>query len=257
VAHEAPSDADRASAQKHVDALLGELSRIEVQAPAGTTFMLDGSSVAGAAPLGDPLDVMPGHHVVAATLAGGLARSSDVDAVAGELAQVSFAADPPAPVVLVATPAAAPVAPTAARPLPDVPPSPEASPTPFWTARTVTATVFAGVAVAAGGAAAAFGLASQNNKSAVDNYKGKYSSSDCLVPAGKAAPSECAPWNDAVNAQNRDANISNALYFAAGALALGAVVSWFFWPKEGHVKAAWVVPAVGPQTASVEAGGRF
>jgi hypothetical protein len=257
VAREAPSDADRASAQKHVDALLGGLSRIDVQAPPGSTFTLDGSSVAGTAPLGDPLDVTPGHHVVAATLAGGQAKSSDVDAVAGEVARVSFAADPPAPAVAAAPPAAAPVAPTAAPPLPDVPPSPDASPKPFWTARTVTATVFAGVAVVAGGAAAAFGLASLNNKSAADRYRANYKSHYCLVPPGTAAPSDCVPCNDAVNAQNRDANISNALYFAAGALALGAVVSWFFWPKEGHVKAAWVLPAVGAQTVGAEAGGRF
>jgi hypothetical protein len=257
VAREAPTDADRASAQKHVDALLGELSRIDVQAPAGTTFTLDGSSEAWTAPLGDPLDVTAGHHVVAATLAGGVAKSSNIDAVAGEVAHVSFAADPPAPVVAAATPAAPPVAPTAAAPLPDVPPSPDASAKPFWTARTVTATVLAGVAVVAGGAAAAFGLASQNNKSAVDSYRTDHPRNYCNVPPGTAAPSDCTPWNDAVNAQNRDANISNALYFGAGAFALGAVVSWFFWPKDGHLKAAWVLPAVGAQTVGAEAGGRF
>jgi len=257
VAREAPSDADRASAQKHVEALLGELARIDVQAPAGTALALDGASVAGTAPLADPLDVMPGHHVIAATLTGGVAKSSDVDAVAGQVAHVSFAADPPAPVVA-ALPAAAPVAaaPASAAPLPDVPPLPESS-KPFWTPRTVTATAFVGVAIVAGGAAAGFGLASQNNKSTVDGYKSKHSSGYCLVPSGTAPPSDCGPWNNAVNAQNRDANISNALYFAAGALALGAVVSWFFWPKAGHTKAAWVSPEVGPRAAGFEAGAQF
>jgi tetratricopeptide (TPR) repeat protein len=258
VAREAPSDADRASAQRHVDALLGEFSRIDVQAPAGTVLALDGGGVAGTAPLADPLDVMPGHHVVAATLAGGVAKSSEVEAVAGQVAHVSFVADPPAPVVA-AMPAAAPVAATPA-PAPaatDLPPPPDESTRRFWTPRTVSATVFAGAAVVVGGAAAAFGIASQNNKSAVTGYKGKYPSDYCFPAAGKAAPSDCGPWNDAVNAQNRDADISNALYFAAGALALGAVVSWFFWPKPGHTKAAWVLPEVGPQGAGVEAGGRF
>jgi tetratricopeptide (TPR) repeat protein len=258
VAREAPGDADRASAQRHVDTLLGELSRIDVQAPAGTVLTLDGGGVAGTAPLADPLDAMPGHHVIAATLAGGVAKSSEVEAVAGQVAHVSFIADPPAPAVA-AVPAAAPVAATAA-PTPavtDLPPPPDESARRFWTPRTVSATVFAGAAVVAGGAAAAFGIASQNNKSAVTGYQKKYPSSYCLPAAGKATPSDCGPWNDAVNAQNRDANISNALYFAAGALALGAVVSWFFWPKPGHTKAAWVLPEVGPQGAGVEAGGRF
>jgi hypothetical protein len=258
VALEAPGDADRASAQRHVDALLGVLSRIDVQAPAGTVIALDGGGAAGTAPLADPLDVMPGHHSIAATLAGGVAKSSEVEAVAGQVAHVSFIADPPAPVVA-AMPAAAPLAatpaPTAA--VTDLPQPPDESRRSFWTPRTLSAAVFAGAAAVAGGAAAAFGIASQNNKSAVTGYQKKYPSSYCLPAASKATPSDCGPWNDAVNAQNRDADISNALYFAAGALALGAVVSWFFWPKPGHAKAAWVLPEVGPQGAGVEAGGRF
>jgi hypothetical protein len=257
VALEAPSDADRANAQRHVDALLGELSRIDVQAPPGTVLALDGGGVAATAPLGDPLDVTPGHHVIAATMAGGVAKSSDVVAVAGQVAHVSFIADPPAPVAEMtpAAPAAATPAPTPA--VPDVPPPPEESTRPFWTPRTVSATVFAGAAVVAGGAAAAFGIASRNNKSAVTGYQNKRPTDYCFPASGKAMPSDCGPWNDAVNAQNRDAEISNALYFAAGALAVGAVVSWFFWPKHGHTKAAWVLPEVGPQGAGVEAGSRF
>src|SRR5882672_9324978 len=57
VAREAPGDADRASAQKHVDTLLTQLSRIDVQAPPGASLALDGGDLAGTAPLGDPLDV--------------------------------------------------------------------------------------------------------------------------------------------------------------------------------------------------------
>jgi hypothetical protein len=263
VAREAPSDADRANAQRHVDALAAQLSRVDVQAPPGTVLALDGTAIAGTAPLASPLDVTPGHHVVGATLASGATKSIEVDAASGQLAHVTFAADA-SPAPLTATlPAgsaapAAPVSPAPAAALPtDVPPPRDDSRAPFWTPRTVTATVFVGAAVVAGGAAAALGIASQNNKSAVTRYQNKYPRDYCNVPAGTAAPSDCVPWNDAVNAQNRDANISNALYFTAGALALGAVVSWFFWPKAGHTKAAWVLPEVGPQAAGVEAGGRF
>jgi hypothetical protein len=261
VAHDAPVDADRASAQKHVDTLLGQLSRIDVQAPAGTVLALDGADASWTAPLTDPLDVMPGHHVVAAKMAGGGTKSSEVDAVAGQVAHVSFVADPPQVAFVVPLPAAgtaptatpAPAATEVQAPLP-----PDETRQSFWTARTVTATVFAGAAVAAGGFGAAFGIASQNNKTAVSTFQKEHPSrSFCESVPGKSLPGDCGPWNDAVNAQNRDAELSDALYFTAGALALGAVVSWFFWPKAGHAKTAWVLPEVGPERAGIEAAGSF
>ena len=154
VAREAPTDADRANAQKHVDSLLGQLARIDVQAPAGTALALDGGDLAGTTPLGEPIDVMPGHHVVAAKLAAGSAKSTDVDAMRlGQVAlHVSFAADAPPPAaVIVLTPAAPPAdaVPTATA-VPGLPALPRRTspPKPFWTVRTVTATVFAGAAIA-------------------------------------------------------------------------------------------------------------
>lgn len=261
VAHDAPTDADRASAQKHVDTLVGQLSRIDVQAPTGTVLALDGGDASWTAPLTDPLDVMPGHHVVAAKMAGGGTKNSEVDAAAGQVAHVSFVADPLPVAFAVALPAPAAAAPATAPPAATeaLPPStPDEAPKPFWTARTVTATVFVGAAAVAGGFGAAFGIASQNNKSTVSGFQAKHpSQSFCEAVPGKSLSSDCGPWNDAVNAQNRDAEISDALYFTAGAFALGAVVSWFFWPKAGHAKTAWVLPDVGPDRAGLEAGGRF
>jgi hypothetical protein len=263
VAREAPSDGDRTSAQKHVDALLGQLSRIDVQAPPGTVLGLDGADGAGTAPLGDPLDVMPGHHVITAKMSAGATKSSDVDAIAGQLEHVSFVADAASPAAIVA-----PMPPATPDPaVGPAPAAPEAQPLvvpgsegrqPFWTSRTVTATVFAGMTVVAGGFGAFFAIKSQNAKSTATNYQSLHKSDGYCVPAaGAALPTDCGPWNDAINAQNRNADISDALYFAAGAFAVGAVVSWFFWPKAGPSKAAWVVPEVGPSGAGVEAGGRF
>jgi hypothetical protein len=256
VAREAAGDADRAGAQKHVDALLGQLGHIEVQAPPGTGVTVDGGDVVGTAPL-DPLDVMPGHHVVGAKMAAGSTRTSDVDAVAGQVAHVAFAADPP-PAVAAAPAGSAPVTPAPAaatqpEPLPST--APDESSKPFWTARTVTATALAGAAVVVAGFGAGFGIASQNNKSTVAGYQSEHPSTTYC--SATPAPGDCVPWNNALNAQNRDADLSNALYFTAGAFALGAIVSWFFWPKGGHVKTTWVLPEVGPDRAGVEAGGRF
>jgi hypothetical protein len=264
VARDAPSDADRANAQKHVDELLGQLARIDVQAPPGTVLALDGADGAGTAPLGDPLDVMPGHHVIAAKMSAGVTKSSDVDAIAGQVAHVSFVADAPPAAAIVApmpsptsSPAAASPAPAATETQALVVPGSEA-PKPFWTPRTVTATVFAGMTVVAGGFGAFFAIKSQNSQSTASRYQSAHPSPSYCTPAsGMPTPSDCGPWNDAIDTQNRNADISDALYFAAGAFAVGAVVSWLFWPKPVALKAAWVVPEVGPNGAGIEAGGRF
>jgi hypothetical protein len=258
VSHEAASDTDRASAQKHVDALLAQLSRIDVQAPSGTSFVLDGTDVVATAPLADPLDVVVGHHVVVAKLAAGASKTSEVDAIAGHVAHVTFTADAPPPVAAVVSPALA-ASPTEAQPLaPLAPPPPDqpATSQPFWTPRTMTAVTLASGAVVATGFGVVFGLESQHNKSSASAFQQKDGQGGCSVVAPPNA--DCPTWNDAVNAQNRDANISNALYFTGGVLALGAVVSWFFWPKHGHAaSSAWVMPEVGQGRAGVGAGGRF
>jgi hypothetical protein len=255
VTREAVSESDRTSAQKHVDALMAELSRIDVQAPAGTTFAVDGTALAGTAPLADPIDVTAGHHAVEAHMAAGVSKTSDVDAVAGQVVHVAFATDAPVPVA--ASPAPPVVAPAvASAPAPE-PASPDVatSANPFWTPRTVTAATLAGAGVVAAGFGVLFAVESINNKKTVEGFQSAHpSQSYCLGPG---APSVCGTWNDAVNAQNRDAHISDAIYFAAVAFGVGAVVSWFFWPKHGPGKSAWVAPAVGPGTAGVGAGGSF
>ena len=254
VSHEAASEADRASAQKHVDALLAQLASIDVQAPAGTALVLDGVDVAAPTPLADPLDVTAGHHVVVAKMAAGANKTSEVDAVAGHVAHVTFVADAPAPVAV-----AAPPAPSPAEAQPALPPPVDRTQTnqPFWGPRAITTVALGGVAVVAIGFGAVFGVESQHNKSLVGNYQSLHPSNACKV-GGPGPQDFCAAWNDAVNAQNRDANISNALYFTGGVFALGAAVSWFFWPKHAYsVSAAWIMPEVGQGRAGVGAGGRF
>ena len=254
VSHEAASEADRASAQKHVDALLAQLASIDVQAPAGTALVLDGVDVAAPAPLADPLDVTAGHHVVVAKMAAGANKTSEVDAVAGHVAHVTFVADAPAPVAVAAPPAPSPAEAQPALP----PPVDRTQPNqPFWGPRAITTVALGGVAVVAIGFGAVFGVESQHNKSLVGNYQSLHPSNACKV-GGPGPQDFCAAWNDAVNAQNRDANISNALYFTGGVFALGAAVSWFFWPKHAYsVSAAWIMPEVGQGRAGVGAGGRF
>jgi hypothetical protein len=264
-ASESPTDTDRANAQKHVDALLAQLGRIDVQAPPGTSLVLDGGNFTASAPLPEALDVMPGRHVVEAKFPSGAAKTSDVDAVAGQVAHVSFTPDVPAAAVAAA--GAAPTAPAGATPAPAPTDAQPAEPPPdttqahksFWTPRTTTAAVLVAGGAVAAGFGVYFGLASQHNNHVALGYKNSApSTSTCLPPS--TVP-YCGAWNDAVNAQNRDAAISNALYFVGGAFVVGAAVSWFFWPKPKNVVSAWVAPAVGGGSGhgsmGIEAGGRF
>jgi len=116
-ARQAPTDADRARAQKHVDVLMAQTGHIEVQAPAGTPLLLDGTTGVGMAPLADTLDVTPGHHVIEGKLAEGT-KALSVDAVAGEVARVTFLVvgpdRPVASVAVASTPAPEGSAPAAA-----------------------------------------------------------------------------------------------------------------------------------------------
>jgi hypothetical protein len=248
VAQEAPSESDRASARKHIESLSAKTSRIDVQAPGGTTFTLDGSDVSGIAPLTDPVDVMPGHHVIVAKLTAG-PKTSEVDAIIGQVAHVTFTADaPPAP----APPPVAPV-PAEPQPLAATPPDQPPPAHPPGTARTVTAVTLASVAVVAVGFGVGFAVASNSNKSTADTDRTKVGGNGGCYGT---TSTECSALNDAVNSQNRDANISNALYFTAGVCAVGAVLSWYFWPKPKDTT-AWVTPQVGPGTMGMAAGGRF
>ena len=255
VAREAASDADRTSAQKHVDTLLAQVARVDIQAPPGAALSLDGADAIGTAPLMDPVDVLPGHHVVEAKTAGGTAKTSDVDAIAGQLVHVTFAADAPAPVAVSPGTAGAPAspAPTESQALSPAPPDVPQTAQPFWTPRTITATVLVGGAAVAAGFGVFFGLESQSNQSTAEGYAHLGRSYCTITPSAK----ECVPWNDAVNAQNRDAIISNVLYFTGGVLAVGALASWFIWPKHGHAKTAWVAPEVERGGVGVGAGGSF
>ena len=99
-----------------------------------------------------------------------------------------------------------------------------------------------------------FGLDSQSQGNTAAHYRATHPPSYCGAPS--PATPDCGPWNDAVQAQNREATVSNVLYVAGGVLAAGAIVTWFVWPK-AHVGSAWVTPVVGPTGVGVSIGNRF
>ncbi len=254
VTRDMPGASEGNGAQKHLDALVAQMGRIDVQAPAGATFTLDGGDVAGSAPLVDPIDVQPGHHVIEARFAHGGTKASPVDALAGQIAHVSLVpAD--APVVV---PASVPVAPAPAATeaqAADVATSDRAqSSRSVPGAKIAMTVVLGGVAAAAVGVGAYFGLQSRSNANVAHGYLETKGESAC---GGSVPPSYCAAWDNAVQAQNRDATASDVLYVAGGVLALSAVMTWVLWPKGERAISAWVLPEVGPAGVGVGAGGRF
>jgi hypothetical protein len=80
---------DREVAQRHAAGLMARTGHIAVEAPPGATLIVDGEPRDVIAPLAEPLDVTPGHHVIEAKLTQG-SKSLEVDAAAGQTARVSF-----------------------------------------------------------------------------------------------------------------------------------------------------------------------
>jgi hypothetical protein len=265
LARDGATEADRAKANKHVDQLMAETGHIEVAAPPGAQVMVDGEA-AGVAPLSGPLDVAPGRHHLELRPVQGEAKVADTAAFAGQTARVSFlVAEPGAPVTTAAaasSPGAATEVQGAQGAPPDSPPAPPPSPDQVQavhgvsTSRIVTVAALGGAGIASIFLGVYFGLASQSNANDVKGYQAANGSSACahITPQNSQL---CTTWNDAVNAQNKDAALSDGFYVAGGLLAAGAVATWFLWPKSSTSASATIVPVVGPGGAGLTAVGSF
>jgi hypothetical protein len=244
---------NRAGAHNHVDALNMETGHIEVKAPVGTTITIDdGAQPPVTAPLADVVDVMPGHHKLAAKLDQGNKEIS-VESTAGDTAHVSFMV---ADGAMTASTAAAPA--TTASPTDTQPPSapgttatgapiPSDTGTPgtghsFWTPRTVTVVALGGVAVVGIVAGVGFAVASGNEKTKADGLRQTNGPNGCIGSNSQS----CQDQANDVRAQNTDATISTVMFVGAGVLAAGAVAAWFFWPKDKQASSVTHVrPVVG------------
>ncbi|MBV9946524.1 MAG: hypothetical protein JOZ69_06730, partial [Myxococcales bacterium] len=100
-----------------------------------------------------------------------------------------------------------------------------------------------------------FALQSQSEKSTSDAFRASYREGGCFRTPGSTP---CTQWNDAVQAQSRDAALSNGFYIGGGVLAAAAVATWFLWPEDHRrARAAVLTPSLGPTGAGFIAAGRF
>jgi hypothetical protein len=253
VAADATAGADRANAQRHVDSLAALTGHIDVKAPPGAQVSIDGSTTF-TAPLMVPIDVVPGRHVVDADVSVG-PRSIPIEVAEGQVARVTFGAlDAPAAAPAPPPPAPAAEASAPAHETPHDEPAP--APEPSSSARTITTASLGGAAVVALGLGIYFGLQSRSQASTVNSFGSQHASDYCAVPS-PATGTTCTQWNNAYQAQNRDGVISDVAYGVGAALAVGAVATWFLWPRGSHGNAAWVLPEAGPSAAGLRAGGSF
>jgi hypothetical protein len=248
---------NRAAAKNHVAALMPQTGHIDVQAPRGTSITIDdGAQPAVTAPLGDVLDVMPGHHKLAAKLDQGNKEIS-VESTAGQTAHVSFmvADGSGTGTASTAMPPATTASPTDTQPpsAPGTTPTATAMPTDtgtapgtggsFWTPKTVTVVALGGASVIGIAAGIGFAVASGNAKNKADGLRQQNGPTGC---AGSTPPQSCQDQSDAVHAQNTDATISTVMFVSAAVLAGGAVAAWFLWPKDKQASATTHVrPVLG------------
>ena len=115
-----------------------------------------------------------------------------------------------------------------------------------------------GAGVVGIGLGAFFGVKSQSDKSDAAGLRQQVMPNQCQAPS--ASPI-CQQLSDKVDAQNRDALVSDVLYVAGGVFAAGAVATFFLWPSAGSAAHAattsWVAPFIEPTRAGVRVGGTF
>lgn len=239
-------------ARKRLEELHGQLGHVRVQAPAGTAITIDGQPVAD---WSQPVDVMPGTHSVMAT--NGWQATHSVQAVAGQDVTVSFEAPAEATAPKRAVPSTADTSPARVEVPPPVQPTPEA-PSGHSPARAIVAGTLGVVALGALGTAIYLGAHSSSEASKARSLNAQRGSTPCP----DAGATLCANISDAVDAENRDAELSRILYVGAGVAAVGAVATWLLWPASRPASgatgsAAWLTPWVGRGAAGIGAGGAF
>lgn len=261
---------DRDEAQRHAVALTGRIGHIDVQAPPGSTVHLDGDAAEVVVPLLEPLDVTPGRHAVDVRL-GSASRTIAIDAPAGQVVRVTLSsadlaqgggAASPSTVTPTSTVGTNPSQERAAEGA-ESPPAHEGS-APIPPARIITVTVLGGAALIATGLGVFLALESQDHDGSSRGYRnllgqnGKNNVSACSGAVAVAASmGKCSALNSSVGDQDLEALWSKVLYVTAGALAAGAIVTWFVWPKSKRSEGAWVAPILAPGTYGIGAGGHF
>ena len=226
---DADAEAVRRAREKYLPEAAARIGRVAVEAPPGSVVRIDGELAPGVAPFGEPFAVTPGPHTVVGTR-GDAHDEQSVVAEAGVVTPVRLSLPGEAPPVLVV----------------EVPRRETASPT-----RAAVSLGLGAGALVAGGFGVAFSIDSQSKRTATDEAR-------AVLPDGACAD---AASPERLDAQRASATAAAVSYAVAGALATGAVLTWFLWPRatrgDQPEPRAHVGPWFVPGSAGVVAGGIF
>jgi hypothetical protein len=192
---------------------------------------------------GKPMEADAGEHVVRFEREGSIPVEQKLLLRAGERARVVSVTLLPVPVPRDADASASE---TEEAEAPPPPPPPE----PVFSAHHVTSGAIGLGAVAAAVTAVAFLVESNKKQSDAQNIRGNLPSDACTG----VSSAFCSHLAQEVQSQHDELNIATGFFIGAGALAVGAVASWVFWPKqEGQAPQTTgsLVPVPGGATLQV------
>ena len=221
------------TAQKAKDSLQeleARLGRLNVQAPEGMAFVIDGERYV--APVALPIDVKPGEVRVEGTLGDVRYRGSAL-AVAGKIVPLEMKAEASAPAGHVTEP----------------PPPEEKS---QWGTGQ-----YAGVGLVAAGVIAlgtGVGFAIAKGKRSDDATKLEpYVGANESLCAGSAVPRSCDDLRNARDDRDRNGTIATAFFVGGAVAVVGGALSFLLWPKAHESRVGAVVtPLIGPGTAGMQ-----
>ena len=249
------SDDERAQARRHIGDLTDKTGHIEIQAPSGVILTLDGATNGGTTPLLEPIDVLPGHHVVEAKLVRG-PKSMTVDVGAGQVVRMAFAADGEekplsATGTAASTLATASAAHDAQQSPPETPPESSDRGSNVSSGRVITVAALGGTAVAAALLGLYFGQQSNTDANKLPALR----SSNPTCPGSDG----CQQLQDAASSAHSEHVTADGLFVVSAVLAAASVATWVFWPQSSGANAARVhiVPSMGTAGVGAVAIGAF
>lgn len=226
---------------------------IRVDAPPGRRIVLDGKDEAGVAPLADPVDVPPGHHMLEAE---GL--RAEVDAAAGVVVDASLAVpsavQPPAGAPPPPTPSSVPMeGPPSTGSLPPAPPDAvePSGPHGYWSPMRTWGVVVGSAGLVSLGLGAFFATQASNDGSRAASILTRTGTNGCAGP-GANTP-DCQSLNSAYDDQSRD-HALNLVFVGVGVAGAVASAALLLWPQPSHSTSAKAAPMLVPLLSS-HAGG--
>lgn len=232
------TEAHKKKAQENVDELGKKLGQVDVQAPPNARVTVDGKVAADAAR--EPVPVMPGRHVIEATLEGRI-KSVTVECAAGNIAKARIEFE--------TTGAGGGAGGGGGGSITEPPPAggdEHAS-----SARYVVPAIIGVAGLASLGVGIGFGIASQSAKDEEDALR---KPGTCAVTTSP----ECRALDDKISDTTSKGTISTIGYVGGGVLLAAAVVTYIVWPSsKKSASGITFTPVASANGGMLHLGGSF